>query len=56
MGGIEVFGQILYCLSRLQYTARWKIKAGFKELKREIGSAETQTRNLVAVKTTWTSA
>lgn len=31
------------------YGARWKIEACFKELKREIGSAETQTRNAVAV-------
>jgi len=31
------------------YGARWKIEACFKELKREIGSAETQTRNSVAV-------
>jgi len=31
------------------YGARWKIEAGFKELKRDIGSAETQTRNPVAV-------
>jgi hypothetical protein len=32
------------------YGARWKIEAGFKELKRDIGSAETQARNPVAVK------
>jgi hypothetical protein len=32
------------------YGARWQIEAGFKELKRDIGSAETQTRNPVAVK------
>lgn len=32
------------------YGARWKIETGFKELKRDIGSAETQTRNPVAVK------
>ncbi len=31
------------------YGARWKIEACFKELKREIVSAETQTRNSVAV-------
>ena len=31
------------------YGARWKIEACFKELKRDIGSAETQTRNSVAV-------
>ena len=31
------------------YGARWKIEACFKELKREIGSAETQARNPVAV-------
>ena len=31
------------------YGARWKIEAGFKELKRDIGSAETQTRNPFAV-------
>ncbi|MFN2355618.1 MAG: transposase [Desulfopila sp.] len=32
------------------YGARWKIEAGFKELRRDIGRAETQTRNPVAVK------
>ena len=32
------------------YGARWKIEACFKELKRDIGSAETQNRNPVAVK------
>ena len=31
------------------YGARWKIEACFKELKRDIGSAETQTRNPVSV-------
>ena len=31
------------------YGARWKIEAGFKELKRDIGSAETQTRSPHAV-------
>ena len=31
------------------YSARWKIEAGFKELKRDIGSAETQTRHPDAV-------
>ena len=31
------------------YGARWKIEAGFKELKRDIGSAETQNRNPDAV-------
>jgi hypothetical protein len=31
------------------YGARWKIEALFKELKRDIGSAETQTRNPQAV-------
>lgn len=31
------------------YGARWKIEAGFKELKQDIGSAETQCRNPVAV-------
>jgi hypothetical protein len=31
------------------YGARWKIEAGFKELKRDLGSADTQTRNPVAV-------
>jgi hypothetical protein len=31
------------------YGARWKIESCFKELKRDIGSAETQTRNSVAV-------
>jgi hypothetical protein len=33
------------------HVARWKIEAGFKELKRELGSAETQTRNPVSVMT-----
>ena len=31
------------------YGARWKIEAAFKELKRDIGSADTQTRNPNAV-------
>ena len=31
------------------YGARWKIEACFKELKRDIGSAETQNRNPIAV-------
>ena len=31
------------------YGARWKIEAAFKELKRDIGSAETQTRHPKAV-------
>jgi hypothetical protein len=31
------------------YGARWKIEAAFKELKRDIGSAETQTRHPMAV-------
>jgi hypothetical protein len=31
------------------YGARWKIEAAFKELKRDIGSAETQTRHPDAV-------
>lgn len=31
------------------YGARWKIEAGFKEIKQEIGSAKTQTRNPHAV-------
>ena len=31
------------------YGARWKIEAGFKELKQEIGSAKSQTRNAEAV-------
>ncbi len=31
------------------YGARWKIEACFKELKQDIGGAETQTRNPVAV-------
>ena len=31
------------------YGAWWKIEAGFKELKRDIGSAETQARNPHAV-------
>jgi len=32
------------------YGARWKIEAGFKELKQDIGSAETQSRKPAAVK------
>lgn len=31
------------------YGARWKIEAGFKEIKQEIGSAKSQTRNPSAV-------
>ncbi len=31
------------------YGARWKIEAAFKELKRDIGSAQTQTRHPIAV-------
>ena len=31
------------------YGARWKIEAGFKEIKQEIGSAKSQTRNPFAV-------
>jgi hypothetical protein len=31
------------------YGARWKIESGFREIKQEIGSAETQTRNPDAV-------
>jgi len=31
------------------YSARWKIEAGFREIKQEIGSAHTQTRNPNAV-------
>lgn len=31
------------------YSARWKIEAGFREIKQEIGSAQTQTRNPDAV-------
>ncbi|WP_077273100.1 transposase, partial [Acidithiobacillus thiooxidans] len=31
------------------YGARWKIEAGFKEIKQEIGSARTQTRTADAV-------
>jgi hypothetical protein len=31
------------------YGARWKIEAGFKEIKQEIGSARSQTRNPYAV-------
>ncbi|MGM0681239.1 MAG: IS701 family transposase [Thermodesulfobacteriota bacterium] len=31
------------------YGARWKIESGFKELKRDIGSAETQSRRPTAV-------
>jgi hypothetical protein len=31
------------------YGARWKIESGFKEIKQEIGSARTQTRNAFAV-------
>ena len=31
------------------YSARWKIEAGFREIKQEIGSSQTQTRNPDAV-------
>lgn len=31
------------------YAARWKLEAGFREIKQEIGSAHTQTRNPDAV-------
>jgi len=31
------------------YGARWKIESGFKEIKQEIGSSKTQTRNAYAV-------
>lgn len=31
------------------YGARWKIEAGFREIKQEIGSSQTQTRNPQAV-------
>ncbi len=31
------------------YGARWKIESGFKEIKQEIGSASSQTRNPFAV-------
>jgi hypothetical protein len=31
------------------YSARWKIEAGFREIKQEIGSSDTQTRNPDAV-------
>ena len=31
------------------YGARWKIESGFKEIKQEIGSSKTQTRNANAV-------
>ena len=31
------------------YAARWKIEAGFREIKQEIGSSQTQTRNPNAV-------
>jgi hypothetical protein len=31
------------------YGARWKIEAGFKEIKQEIGSSKSQTRNCYAV-------
>ena len=31
------------------YGARWKIEAGFKEIKQEIGSAKSQTRDAHAV-------
>jgi len=32
------------------YGARWKIESGFKELKQDIGSSRSQTRNAYAVK------
>ena len=31
------------------YGARWKIEAGFREIKQEIGSSQSQTRNAFAV-------
>ena len=31
------------------YGARWKIESGFKELKQEVGSSKTQTRNAHSV-------
>ena len=31
------------------YGARWKIESGFKEIKQEIGSSKSQTRNAHAV-------
>jgi IS4 transposase len=31
------------------YGGRWKIEAGFREIKQEIGNAETQTRTPDAV-------
>ena len=31
------------------YGARWKIEAGFKEIKQEIGSSKSQTRNCHSV-------
>ena len=31
------------------YGARWKIESGFKEIKQEIGSSKSQTRNADAV-------
>jgi len=31
------------------YGARWKIESGFKEIKQEIGSSKSQTRNANAV-------
>ena len=31
------------------YGARWKIESGFKEIKQDIGSSKTQTRNAYAV-------
>jgi len=32
------------------YGARWKIESGFKEIKQDIGSSRSQTRNAHAVK------
>jgi len=31
------------------YGARWKIESGFREIKQEIGSSQSQTRNAFAV-------
>lgn len=31
------------------YSARWKIESGFKEIKQDIGSSKSQTRNAVSV-------
>ncbi len=45
MGGVDDHGSALSVEQIVElYAARWKIEAGFREIKQEIGSAATQTR------------